>query len=244
MFEIEAILHLLHIAEAFGGRIVGKLLLLVAVTVIFSSGSAFCGTGSEMGTIDPYSGKPCARCHKSKITGSFLHGALEGNNCAACHKLSNGNHQQDHSYSDVKFKDSDLCNECHSAFSAGVSVHSPISEKDCLSCHTPHTSAYRYLLTIPSDKLCFKCHEQSDLTGKNAAQKTAFRNKGENLHLLHVKKGGISCLSCHSPHKSNQSHLISDRKAKDKSSLEIRYSADKNGGSCTSSCHDKLDYSR
>ncbi|NVN98194.1 MAG: hypothetical protein HXX17_02645 [Geobacteraceae bacterium] len=216
------------------------LLLLAVFATFFSARSAIAADG----TIDPYSGKPCYKCHRSKTVGENLHGALAGNACAPCHKLSNGSHQQNHSYSEVKVKTSALCYECHADFSKVVSVHGPIAENDCLSCHSPHSSAYKYLLKVSVDDLCFKCHEQSDLTGENATPKTAFRNKTENLHLLHIKKGKVTCLSCHSPHKSSQSHLILDRNTKGKETPEILYRTSGSGGSCTSSCHDRLEYSR
>jgi predicted CXXCH cytochrome family protein len=196
------------------------------------------------GTIDPVSGKPCYRCHASKVKAPFVHSGLADKECTPCHSVSSGNHQSDHSLNAVKDKSSKVCYECHENQSAKKSVHPPIQENDCLGCHAPHGANYKYQLGVPVKKLCFECHELSLVTEKET-EKNSFRDGTTNLHYLHAgEKNAIPCLSCHDVHASDQLHMMRPKGTNGKEAVTITYTTTPKGGNCTVSCHDPLGYER
>lgn len=216
----------------------------LAVILFLCSSVALGAVSAQDGTIDPFSGKPCYKCHRSRTVGVSVHGALDGNKCTPCHKLSNGNHQANHFFSEVRDKTAALCYECHDDSSREKSVHGPIIEKNCLSCHSPHTSGHSSLLKKPLYRLCFDCHEQSLFSGEAENMTGKFRNGKVNLHFTHFSKNGIGCLSCHQPHASSLQRLIVKESGKGKERVTINYRQTENGGSCSTSCHDQLEYRR
>jgi len=196
------------------------------------------------GTIDLFNGKPCTLCHPSKVSGPGLHGALEGNRCTPCHKISNGNHQIDHRYSEVKDRTSRLCYECHNDQYREKSVHPPILDNDCLGCHTPHSSAHGNLLKAPLGHLCFQCHKRALVDDEKTVVATGFRDGNINLHYLHARKHALACLACHHAHSGSQDHLIRAVGGSGSSKVTLTYQAAPTGGSCTTSCHDGAGYVR
>jgi predicted CXXCH cytochrome family protein len=195
------------------------------------------------GTIDPVSGKPCYRCHASKVKAPFVHSGLADKECTPCHSVSKENHQKDPSLNGVKDKSSKICYECHESHLSQKSVHPPIQENDCLGCHAPHGSNYKYQLGMASQKLCFQCHEQSLVTDKDT-DKNGFRDGTSNLHYTHVTEKSIPCLSCHDAHASSQLHLMRPKGTNGKDAVTITFTTTPKGGNCTVSCHDPLGYER
>lgn len=196
------------------------------------------------GTVDQVSGKPCYKCHRSKVKAPFVHGGLADKECTPCHSVTGGNHQLDPSLYGVKDKSSKVCYECHENQSSKKSVHGPIQENDCLGCHAPHVSNFKYQLGLPADKLCFECHDKSLVTDKET-DKNGFRDGTSNFHYLHSgEKTAIPCLSCHDVHASTQEHLIRSKGTNGKEAVTITYTTTPKGGNCTVSCHDALGYER
>lgn len=195
-------------------------------------------------TIDPFSDKPCYLCHQSRVTGLNVHSALDGNRCTPCHKLSNGNHQANHNFSEVKDRTARLCYECHEDQSRQKSVHQPILDNNCTRCHAPHRSNHRNLLKSPLPGLCFECHQQALVNEEQTSRSTDFRNGNQNLHYLHVRKNAIACMTCHQPHASSQEYLLTTKSGSDKESLTLTYRRTPTGGNCATSCHGTLDYRR
>lgn len=222
----------------------------ITATIIISAGVLLASTQSNAapaaveGTIDQFSGKPCYQCHASKVKGPGVHGALEGNNCASCHKLSNGNHQADKRYSEVKDRSARLCYGCHADQTGRKSVHPPIVEEQCLGCHAPHMSTFGTLLRSPVEQLCFRCHEQSLVKAVQTATATAFRDGTSNLHTVHAQKHSIPCLTCHDPHAASQPFLLKTNWKNGKELATLFYKGTAKGGNCTTTCHDSMEYVR
>lgn len=221
----------------------GKTIFAVAATIILGAGTS-ASAAPVVGTIDPYSGKPCVLCHPGKLAGPGLHGALDGNRCVPCHKLSNGNHTINHSFSEPKDRTARLCYECHPDQSRQLSVHAPVMENSCLVCHAPHSSPHSRLLKNPWPILCFSCHDKGLERDEQTDKSTAFRDNRRNLHYLHLRKAGISCLTCHQPHASSQERLLRTAWKSGKDQEKLTFRSTLTGGSCNTSCHDELSYSR
>jgi len=221
--------------------------MFIFISLVFLFGSRFYANASSANaaaTIDQFSGKPCYKCHQSKLTAPYVHSALTDRKCTPCHKTTNGNHQNNHSFSEVKERSSALCYECHDNRSRQKSVHPPIIANDCLCCHAPHASTYQHLLRFELKGLCFECHAHILVTGKETSDATGFRNKEQNLHYLHAGKIEIPCLTCHDVHDSNQLHLIRPKGFSGRETVTISYIANATGGNCTTSCHEAMAYSR
>jgi predicted CXXCH cytochrome family protein len=219
--------------------------MIFAVTLAFLFGSVFHSqvSAAETGTVDGISGKPCYKCHASKVTAPFVHSGLASRECTPCHNATGGNHQSNHTLYAVKDKSAKVCYECHDNQSSKKSVHPPIQENDCLGCHAPHAANFKFQLGLPVKELCFECHETSLVTEKET-QKNGFRDGVSNLHNLHSEKNAIPCLACHDVHASDQLHLIRAKGMNGKEAVTITYTESPKGGNCTVSCHDPLGYER
>jgi predicted CXXCH cytochrome family protein len=216
----------------------------IACTLAFLLAGANCQAAESKGTIDPVSGKPCYQCHRSKVTGVYIHDALAGNECTPCHGTTGGNHQKDHALYAVKDKSANLCWQCHESQANAKSLHPIISAEGCLACHGPHNSSQKQLLRAVPPKLCFQCHERSMVEEKVTQKATGFRDGTENLHFVHAGKNGIACLTCHDVHASTQLHLIRPKGTNGKDQVTITYTGAEKGGNCAASCHDPLSYER
>jgi predicted CXXCH cytochrome family protein len=169
---------------------------LTTFTLCFAmTQSAGLPTATAAATIDAFSGRPCADCHRSKLTAAFVHSALDGDTCTPCHKLSNGNHQSDHRFAEVKERSSRLCLECHgqalvqeketrdvTGFRNGARnlhyLHSTMNVIPCLSCHDAHGSAQKFLIR----------------------PQTAGRKTGVTVKHAVTASGGSCTTSCHPPY--------------------------------------------
>jgi len=221
--------------------------MVIAITLAFLVGLNYysdVSAAESKGTVDAVSGKPCAKCHRSKVKAPFVHGGLADKECTPCHSVTGGNHQLDPSLYGVKDKSSKVCYECHENQSSKKSVHGPIQEDDCLGCHSPHVSNFKYQLGSSPEKLCFECHDKSLVTEKET-DKNGFRDGTSNFHFLHSGEStAIPCLACHDVHASDQLHLIRSKGTNGKEAVTITYTTTPKGGNCTVSCHDELGYER
>jgi predicted CXXCH cytochrome family protein len=78
-------------------------------------------------------------------------------------------------------------------FSRRVSVtHAPFAQGRCFDCHETHQAAYPALLVKEGDKLCLGCHESGTVQKKHPNFPAEVKN----------------CGTCHSPHGSDNRHLI------------------------------------
>jgi len=218
--------------------------VIFASALLWMAHQADSGFAAAEGTIDLFSGKPCYRCHLSKVSGPGLHSALEENRCTPCHKFSNGNHQANRRFSEVKDRTARLCYECHDDQSHQKSVHPPIIAHECLGCHAPHASPHGNLLKVTLGRLCFECHARTLVNEETTVQATGFRDGNSNLHYLHARKSELPCLTCHQAHASSQEYLLRTTGSSGKNLVTLTYQATATGGSCTSSCHDAAEYVR
>ncbi len=215
----------------------------IAFVLAFLLAGANC-LAAESGTVDPINGKPCYKCHRSKVSGPNIHPALADNQCEPCHATTGGDHKMKLGLYNVKDRSAKLCWECHDSLVGQKSVHPIITEEGCLGCHAPHSSTLGKLLKATPPVLCFRCHEQSLVDEKETQKATNFRDGTQSLHFVHAGKNGIPCLTCHDQHASSQLHLLRTKGTNGKEAVTITYTATDKGGNCTVSCHDPLGYER
>lgn len=219
----------------------------IAFTFAFLCWVGFYASASaeETGTIDAVSGKPCYKCHQSKVTAPFVHTAMASKECTPCHNATGGNHQTNTALYGVKDKSTKLCYECHDNLSKKKSIHGPIQEDSCLGCHAPHAANQKFLLGQKTPELCFECHNKELLLEKETQKATGFRDGTNNLHVLHAGvKTGIPCAACHDMHASDQAKLIRPKGKNGKEDVTLSFKETDKGGNCTTNCHDALGYER
>lgn len=191
----------------------------------------------------------CFSCHNAdKFKGTFPHQPVADGACGDCHNHHN-------SKAAHLLKADDICFSCHDkSLASGKSVHAPVAEGDCGGCHAVHGGPIAKLLkgahpsqaTIPMKRetyeLCFSCHDPKGFTEKKIDSTTAFRDGTNNLHYVHVVGSGYACQNCHDFHATIQERLIRDKFGKDKDLVTITFKLKEEGGSCTTSCHDAMEY--
>ena len=213
----------------------------------------------------------CFSCHdkqKKLIASSpFVHKVV--NDKKACVNCHNPHSSDEKGLLTAKRKD--LCLSCHNKaivvsptktlpdmdklYKTSKTLHPPF--KTCSkTCHNPHASKdYRLLdlafpvnnylsVNVDSFGLCWECHEM-DLVQAEKTTITNFRNGDRNLHYVHIHgEKGRSCTVCHSPHATNNPHLIRDKVGFGSWEFKMNYSADDAGGSCAPACHQERKYTR
>lgn len=164
----------------------------------------------------------CVKCHADVgHEGDNVHPPVEDRDCLACHDPHGGPaapalakpvpalcldcHETDTKSMKAAHKGADVtaakCLSCHGAHaskSAGLMpshAHPGFAEQNCTKCHGVGAPSAANL-AAPVAQLCVKCHS----VNKPKAP-------GEQVHAP-VAKG--ACLSCHSPHASNQAKLLVD----------------------------------
>ncbi len=214
----------------------------------------------------------CLSCHAEKkelITGSpFVHEPVnDKKSCTNCHSPHSSDNKK-------LLLDSrkNLCLSCHNkAITIGTKTTTNIDKlmktrkvlhppfEDCEKvCHNPHASQDPRLLNTPfattnyaspvssdSFALCWECHGSDMIEKAKSKGATSFRNGETNLHFTHVSGAkGRSCLLCHSPHATNNQHLIRELVPFGKWEYKMNYKSDENGGSCAPGCHTERKYTR
>ena len=94
----------------------------------------------------------------------------------------------------LQAKQPELCYKCHDkkSFTGGKYGHKPVAGGRCTTCHKAHNAKSRYLLTKATPGLCFECHMNEELMGRE-------------------KHGPFKigmCNSCHSSHQSQTQKLL------------------------------------
>lgn len=146
--------------------------------------------------------KNCLECHsvhssdQNSLLKKIVHDPVAELECGSCHE---GPQKADAALVSAA---AELCLQCHDDVdTAAKDAHEPMAGGDCLECHSPHASDFSGMLAIPSEALCFQCHEfnflgpEPEKPGKGSA------------HTI-VAEG--DCQSCHSPHQAEagQSKLL------------------------------------
>lgn len=130
----------------------------------------------------------CTFCHTVHGTATHQHAALK-NGCVSCH--------QPHD-SDVKFllkADSveQLCQKCHNVPLKRF-THGPVAKGQCTLCHQPHEAGNAKLLRGQDGaRHCFTCHAE-------------VKESIASARVTH--KGVLNCNECHSPHSTDEPHLL------------------------------------
>lgn len=169
----------------------------------------------------------CVSCHKTD-TPNFLKKHMNypvaASRCTGCHdphgsntpsivydvvhkpvmtRMCNQCHEEAGSANALKTKraGAELCKGCHNtmyndAFGK-ANVHWPLLDKEgCLACHNPHAGKVKGLLKEPMLNLCGNCHADTI--------------KRQNKSLVkHEPVMAGACNSCHDPHSSNSTLLMS-----------------------------------
>ncbi|MFO0832608.1 MAG: cytochrome c3 family protein [Phycisphaerales bacterium] len=214
----------------------------------------------------------CTSCHAEvgrTIAGATVpHGAVtDAKSCINCHS----GHASDHPKQLVKDPVA-ACLACHNkpivvdgkrtvpaAGEVGVEEfhkHGPIKMGECGACHDVHGGKHQDLLVEQYDKtfyqkytenayvLCFRCHQRSMLTATEAGEETGFRNGTRNLHAIHVKEQGRSCVACHNVHASRNETMVADSVSFGQWNLPLNFVKTPTGGSCAPGCHKPESYER
>ena len=177
----------------------------------------------------------CLKCHKTNKP-SFLKKHMNyqvaKSNCSSCHNPHGSNkrgnvfdvahaavtekkctecHQEPTSRNPLKTKKqtTELCKECHKKMVEQTfnknRVHWPLVDNvGCLNCHDPHATKEQKLLKGSIINVCGKCH--SDTV---ELQEWSINNP-KNKNLCEPVKTG-NCISCHSPHGSDNVLLITQQ---------------------------------
>ncbi|MBK7406109.1 MAG: hypothetical protein IPJ41_16255 [Phycisphaerales bacterium] len=193
-------------------------------------------------------GDQCLACHRPHD--SNLDKMLRGDErtvCLGCHK------------DQLKARDGRTIPAMGALLTASPVIHGPVAAGNCGACHSIHGANHERLLRqlnpsvlygsfdIQNYALCFGCHSQ-ELVLTDSAEATGFREGTLNLHRKHMTYGGKarSCASCHAVHGSVQPRLIADAAPYEGSDwlVPIDFKLTPDGGSCASSCHETLTYSR
>jgi predicted CXXCH cytochrome family protein len=212
----------------------------------------------------------CFSCHaesKELISSSpFVHKAVQSKkSCVNCHSP----HSSDNKKLLLASR-KELCLSCHNKSTkadktpainfeklmASKTLHPPFEgcEK---TCHNPHAGSGRLMFNTPfavgdftkastdSFALCWECHGSDMIEKPKSKGATSFRNGEDNLHWLHVSgEKGKSCLMCHSPHATDNLHLIRTTVKFGTWNFNMNYKATETGGSCLPSCHVEKTYTR
>ncbi len=168
----------------------------------------------------------CSGCHEAMTASlearEFQHSPVRGS-CLTCHDP----HASSAEEFLLKKETGSLCGECHDARkSSFVERHMgyPVGQSRCTSCHDPHGSDTSGILLAEvheplNRRMCNQCHRDA-----SSADALATKTKGQELcrgchsslfneieardriHGPIAQRDG--CLTCHSPHASNQKALL------------------------------------
>ena len=137
----------------------------------------------------------CLACHEESATAFWDLGKHEraGVSCDSCHTAHSTTKKN------LKTREPELCNTCHRdiAVQTGKQSHHPIKEMGmkCTSCRDPHGGfSAKMIKGTSTNELCYQCHAE-----KRGPFMWAHPPVEEN------------CLSCHAPHGSNHSKLLTNR---------------------------------
>ena len=145
----------------------------------------------------------CSQCHAGLTSVEYLHGPLGGGACFICHDPDSAP-----SSFVPKFNgDRELCFTCHHEFKRNFEkiqwketyFHCAVRDFQCTTCHDPHGSPFRFQLPVEEKRMCYLCHEQTQIAG------------GKNVHRVLESEG---CGVCHDAHTSDyKGHLVNLEKA-------------------------------
>lgn len=116
-----------------------------------------------------------------------FHNSTLEKNCVECHEGLPGG-------TNGKTMTAD-CSSCHKMVGAGSRKHAPVEMGECTACHS-WSAEKSAIETRPVPEVCFECHVEK----KEAVESSA---------VVHPVAG--ECLTCHSPHSTEDDHLLKTR---------------------------------
>jgi predicted CXXCH cytochrome family protein len=159
-------------------------------------------TGAKPKTLLATSPALCFRCHgdkKAEVSAKTgVHAAAQGD-CTDCHTP----HVSDEKGLVKGNKERTVCLSCHDELRATLerskSIH-PLKAAGgrCTACHRPHSSPEGHLLAQPIGNLCLGCHKTHTQFSHPIGKGIIDPNTGKDM----------TCLSCHSPHGTDQDHVL------------------------------------
>lgn len=85
------------------------------------------------------------------------------------------------------------CNVCHKAMTAATFKHAPAEMKECASCHAWSAEKHAVGVEKGIPNVCYDCHAEKQAEIENAASPHPVASE---------------CITCHSPHGSEQKHIV------------------------------------
>ncbi|RMF61703.1 MAG: hypothetical protein D6748_01035 [Calditrichaeota bacterium] len=150
----------------------------------------------------------CFNCHeeqKEQNELSTVHSPFE-DGCLDCHQPHGGEKKKL-----LVNTPPLLCFDCHDDLQSEAEearlVHKPFQDsRACLNCHSPHASEYSSLMLKDEYNLCYTCHND-EIEGETRKIKNikSLVIKAKSSHDPVAEDG---CLTCHSPHYTNNPFLL------------------------------------
>lgn len=183
-------------------------------------------SSDRKGLLKKAEGDVCLSCHPKEgvMAKKNVHPEVKKGRCTACHNP----HSSDREGLLARDKKS-LCAGCHPGTGeAFAKAHSgyKVSGTDCLGCHSPHSSDRKGIMKASLHKpfeenKCEACHRagSTDTIKSGIAlcvdcHKTAMGGFNKiKSHLIAGNSGNL-CITCHSPHASDEKHMLKDKEAK------------------------------
>lgn len=150
----------------------------------------------------------CLFCHRSKVSGPFVHGPVAVGDCGVCHLLT-----EDEKSFVAEKPIKRICARCHEEAISGWEKkkywHGPTATGDCLICHEVHAAPEAFFLRKKTNTLCLGCHEEK-ASGRHVIASYVFGNTHPvlgNSNPLRPDRP-FNCASCHSPHAASSQELF------------------------------------
>lgn len=152
-----------------------------------------------------HKGNACLACHRTVISGAFVHDPSAAGNCLACHDPASAPARYDVPSSSTSGDAvARLCSTCHAGKLARGRRHGPAEAGFCTLCHNPHAGARPVQLRATAQTLCTVCHAESP-RGR-CRDKTAGASAGISGN--HGDTVTESCIGCHKTHCSDSDKFL------------------------------------
>ena len=209
-------------SDGFPARMLAATVAILCVTAIGAAAAASRSTPTAKGTATAASGgafvgdETCATCHEGEAKGlhQTLHSkaqnantpaATNGQTCETCHGPGQ-KHVESGSKADIKRfaalsarEANDTCLSCHNkgAHEKWQGSMHDARNVSCVSCHSVHNpkSEKAQLKTVTASQTCETCHKQEAMKVKKSGH-------------MPLREGKMDCISCHSPHGSNNVRML------------------------------------
>jgi predicted CXXCH cytochrome family protein len=139
----------------------------------------------------------CYVCHKNIVKEKYAHAPAANWLCTSCHNIKSVKESKYSTLSPIN----KACFDCHTEnqelWSSSKYHHEPLDSGHCNKCHNSHSSPYNMFLRKPVNDICFGCHKNQDILAM----------QGINSACEALNDGKL-CITCHTPHASNQPFFL------------------------------------